>query len=392
VGEAAPRCQAIFARFPLPYLPQLGGGDSNWWLRMSARDPRRMARDLLAWYDRHRRSLPWRAKAGATADPYHVWLSEIMLQQTTVPAVKSYYEAFLQRWPTVRDLAEADIHDVMAAWAGLGYYARARNLHKCAQIVTERHGGRFPATEDALRELPGIGRYTAAAIAAIAFDRKATILDGNVERVVSRIHRLKTPLPKAKAELWVLAGQLTPDERAGDYAQAIMDLGATICTPQKPACSLCPWRSDCAAFAAGDQESYPRKAPKAERPQRYGVAFWIMNERGEVALRRRPPSGLLGGMLEPPGIEWGDTAPSQVAALRKAPLQAEWRWSKGVVRHVFTHFALELRVAIATVKGQPLKDALWIPIDQLGTAALPSLMRKVAKLALSSAVQKRAAQ
>jgi A/G-specific adenine glycosylase len=351
-----------------------------------------MARALLAWYDRHRRSLPWRAKRGQAADPYHVWLSEIMLQQTTVPAVKPYYEVFLKRWPTVADLAHADIHDVMAAWAGLGYYARARNLHKCAGIVTERHGGHFPADEDALRELPGIGRYTAGAIAAIAFDKQATIVDGNVERVVSRLYRVATPLPKAKEELWALAEELTPDERPGDYAQAIMDLGATICTPQKPACSLCPWRADCAAFAAGDQETYPRKAPKAERPQRYGVAFWIVNERGEVALCRRPPSGLLGGMLEPPGTDWGSKPVTKAAALRKAPLPAEWRWSEGVVRHVFTHFTLELQVASAVVKGRPLKDAEWVPIDRLGAVALPSLMRKVAKLALAGALQKRAAQ
>ncbi|HET6158663.1 MAG TPA: A/G-specific adenine glycosylase [Dongiaceae bacterium] len=349
----------------------------------STLDPQ-MARDLLAWYDRHRRSLPWRAKAGVTADPYHVWLSEIMLQQTTVPAVKPYYETFLKRWPTVRELAEADIHDVMAAWAGLGYYARARNLHKCAAIVTERHGGRFPDTEEALRELPGIGRYTAGAIAAIAFGRKATIVDGNVERVVSRLYRVQTPLPKAKPELWTLAEALTPMERPGDYAQAIMDLGATICTPQKPACSLCPWQAACAAFKEGDQEAYPRKAPKAERPQRYGVAFWIMNEKGEVALQRRRPSGLLGGMLEPPGTEWGDKPLGKAAALRKAPLSAGWRWSDGVVRHVFTHFALELQVACAVVRGRPVKDAQWIPIDQLGAVALPSLMRKVAKLALAA--------
>jgi A/G-specific adenine glycosylase len=351
-----------------------------------------MAETLLAWYDRHRRSLPWRAKPGEAADPYHVWLSEIMLQQTTVPAVKPYYEAFLSRWPTVRDLAEADIHDVMAAWAGLGYYARARNLHKCAGIVAERHGGRFPATEEALRELPGIGRYTAGAIAAIAFDKQATIVDGNVERVVSRLYRVQAPLPKAKPELWALAERLTPAQRPGDYAQAIMDLGATICTPQKPACSLCPWQGGCAAFAAGDQESYPRKAPKAERPQRFGVAFWMVNERGEVALRRRPPSGLLGGMLEVPGTDWGDKPPAKTAALRKAPMAAEWRWSEGVVRHVFTHFALELRVATARVRGRPLQDAEWVPVDRLGTVALPSLMRKVAKLALAGRSEKRAAQ
>ena len=359
---------------------------------MTPNQAKRMSRALLAWYDRHRRMLPWRARPGVTADPYHVWLSEIMLQQTTVPAVKPYYETFLRRWPTVEDLARAPLNDILAAWAGLGYYARARNLHKCAAIVTERHGGRFPDSEDALRELPGIGRYTAAAIAAIAYDRQATILDGNVERVMSRLHRLQTALPKAKAELWVLAEQVTPAERAGDYAQAIMDLGATICTPQKPACSLCPWQSDCAAFAAGDQETYPRKAPKAERPQRYGAAFWIVNEKGEVALRRRPPRGLLGGMLEPPGTDWGGAPVSRPAALRKAPLSAEWRWCDGTVRHVFTHFALELQVACTLVRGRPLKDAEWVPIDQLGTVALPSLMRKVAKLALASAVQQRAAQ
>jgi len=354
--------------------------------------PRDMSRVLLAWYDRHRRSLPWRAKAGMTADPYHVWLSEIMLQQTTVPAVKPYYETFLRRWPTVADLASAPLNDVLAAWAGLGYYARARNLHKCAAIVTERHGGRFPAEVEALRELPGIGRYTAAAIAAIAFDRPATIVDGNVERVISRLHRIDTPLPKAKEEIWALAETLTPGERPGDYAQAIMDLGATICTPQKPACSLCPWQGGCQAFRAGDQESYPRKAPKAERPQRYGAAFWIMNETGEVALRRRPPSGLLGGMLEVPGTDWGEKAVSAAAALRKAPVAAEWRWCDGMVRHVFTHFALELRVACTLVKGRPLKDAEWVPVTGLGDVALPSVMQKVAKLALASAVQKRAAQ
>ncbi len=351
---------------------------------MTPRDGKRMARELLAWYDRHRRNLPWRSRPGAAADPYHVWLSEIMLQQTTVPAVKPYYEAFLQRWPTVADLAAADPHDVMAAWAGLGYYARARNLHKCARLVAERHGGRFPDTEAALRELPGIGRYTAAAIAAIAFGRRATILDGNVERVVSRLNRVQTPLPKAKAELWALAERLTPKARPGDYAQAIMDLGATLCTPQKPACPLCPWRGDCDAFAHQDQESYPRKAPKAERPRRFGVAFWIVNEKGEVALGRRAPKGLLGGMLEPPGTEWGDKPVGKAAALRKAPLSADWRWSEGTVRHVFTHFALELRVAVATVKGRPLEHAIWVPIDQLGMVALPSLMRKVAKLGLAT--------
>lgn len=338
---------------------------------------------LLAWYDRHGRTLPWRKRRPQVADPYHVWLSEIMLQQTTVPAVKPYFERFLARWPTVEDLAAAPLDDILAAWAGLGYYARARNLHRCAQTVTQSHAGRFPDTPDALRELPGIGPYTAAAIAAIAFDRRATILDGNVERVVSRLHRVATPLPKAKEELRALADALTPEERPGDYAQAIMDLGATICTPTRPACSLCPWQTDCSAFAHGDQETYPRKAPKAERPQRYGAAFWLVNEQGEVALRRRPPRGLLGGMLEPPGTDWTDVPLKQNVALRHAPVAAEWRWADGIVRHVFTHFALELRVAVATTRGRPI-EALWIPIDRLGEVALPSLMRKVAKLGIAA--------
>ncbi len=343
-----------------------------------------MAAELLAWYDRHGRTLPWRKRWPHIAEPYHVWLSEIMLQQTTVPAVKPYFEGFLRRWPTVDDLAQAPLDDILAAWAGLGYYARARNLHRCAGIVAERHGGRFPDTPDALRELPGIGPYTASAIAAIAFDRRATILDGNVERVVSRLNRVETPLPKAKAELWALADQLTPEERPGDYAQAIMDLGATICTPTKPACSLCPWRAECQAFKAGDQESYPRKTPKAERPQRFGAAFWIVNDRGEVALQRRAPNGLLGGMLEPPGTDWTGTALAPAVALRHAPMKAAWRWSDGQVRHVFTHFALDLQVAVASVKGRPLKDALWTPIERLGEVALPSLMVKVAKLGMAT--------
>ena len=359
--------------------------------KLKAKDAKRsprMAAELLAWYDRHGRELPWRRKGNAAADPYHVWLSEIMLQQTTVPTVKPYFEGFLKRWPRVADLASAHVDEVMAAWAGLGYYARARNLHKCAGIVTARHGGSFPDTESALRELPGIGAYTAAAIAAIAFRRRATILDGNVERVVSRLFRVATPLPKAKEELRALADQLTPDQRPGDYAQAIMDLGATLCTPTKPACSLCPWQGECAAFKEGDQERYPRKAPKAERPRRFGIAYWLVNERGEVALRRRPPSGLLGGMLEVPGTEWTASAADRAEALRNPPVKAPWRWSDGVVRHVFTHFALELQVAVASVKGRPLRDALWIPIDELGAAALPSVMRKVAKLGMATLAAK----
>ncbi|MFL5235780.1 MAG: A/G-specific adenine glycosylase, partial [Microvirga sp.] len=262
------------------------------------------AGELLAWYDRHRRDLPWRAKAGVPPDPYRVWLSEIMLQQTTVAAVKPFYERFLQRFPTVARLAEAPVEEVMQAWAGLGYYSRARNLHACAKAVAEGHGGRFPDTEAGLRRLPGIGAYTAAAIAAIAFDRPAAAVDGNVERVVSRLFLVETPLPKAKPAIRDLAEALVPAGRPGDFAQALMDLGATICTPKRPACALCPWMRPCRARAEGLQEAFPRKTPKAEGAVRRGAVFVALRADGAVLLRTRPPEGLLGGMAEPPTSAW----------------------------------------------------------------------------------------
>jgi A/G-specific adenine glycosylase len=340
---------------------------------------------LLAWYDRHRRVLPWRSPPGERPDPYHVWLSEIMLQQTTVATVKSYFEAFLARWPRIQDLAAAELDQVLTAWAGLGYYARARNLHRCAQAVAAL--GRFPESEAELLALPGIGPYTAAAIAAIAFDRQATILDGNVERVISRLHRVVTPLPKAKEELRALAAALTPAKRPGDYAQAIMDLGATICTPTRPKCALCPWRPACAAFAAGDAETYPRKAPKAVRPVRYGVAFWMVNERGEVALRRRPEKGLLGGMMEIPSTDWRSAAWSAEEAMAQVPIAAEWQLLDGQVRHIFTHFELRLSVQRAQIRTTPAADLaradlIWVAPDRLSDYALPTVMRKVVDLAM----------
>ena len=343
-----------------------------------------MAEHLLAWYDRHRRRLPWRALPGKRANPYHVWLSEIMLQQTTVPTVGPYFEKFLMLWPRVQDLAAAPLDDVLTAWAGLGYYARARNLHKCAKAVAETLAGRFPETEAALLDLPGIGPYTAAAIAAIAFDRRATILDGNVERVIARIFRVETPLPKAKPELRALADRLTPNERPGDYAQAIMDLGATICTPRKPKCSLCPWRPDCAAFKAGDAEDYPRRTAKAERPTRYGVAFWISDGNGSVALRRREEKGLLGGMMEIPSTDWRGSVWTAAEAKQQAPIEAKWREHPAKVRHVFTHFALELDLLVAQSPTRA-KDFIWAPLDRLDEFALPSVMRKVVNAALSAA-------
>jgi A/G-specific adenine glycosylase len=335
---------------------------------------------LLAWYDRHRRVLPWRSLPGAHPDPYHVWLSEIMLQQTTVATVKGYFDAFLARWPRIEDLAAADLDQVLTAWAGLGYYARARNLHRCAQAVAAL--GRFPETEAELLELPGIGPYTAAAIAAIAFDRPATILDGNVERVISRLHRVATPLPKAKEELRALAAELTPQHRPGDYAQAVMDLGATICTPTRPKCVLCPWRPACAAFAAGDAETYPRKAPKAVRPVRHGVAFWMVNEKGEVALRRRAEKGLLGGMMEIPSTAWRSETWSAEEVLAQLPAAGKWQRLDGQVRHVFTHFELRLGVQRALIRKSPATDLIWVAPDRLSDHALPTVMRKVVDLAM----------
>ncbi|MBV9066399.1 MAG: A/G-specific adenine glycosylase, partial [Methylobacteriaceae bacterium] len=263
---------------------------------MAPADP---ASELLAWYDRHRRRLPWRAEPGAPADPYAVWLSEIMLQQTTVAAVQKYFRVFMSRWPTLTNLAEAPVEEVMKEWAGLGYYARARNLHACAKAVARDHGGRLPDTESALLALPGIGPYTAAAIAAIAFDRRAVVIDGNVERVVARLAAIETPLPQGKGAIRAAADQITPAVRPGDFAQAVMDLGATICTPQRPACALCPLRGHCRAFARGEQDRLPVKASKAERPLRAGDVF-VLRARDQVLVQTRAPRGLLGGMTQFP--------------------------------------------------------------------------------------------
>ncbi len=274
---------------------------------------------LLAWYDRHRRRLPWRALPGQHADPYRVWLSEIMLQQTTVKAVAPYYIRFLERWSDVGALAAAPLDDVLKAWAGLGYYARARNLHACARAVVEQHGGKFPASEEALRALPGIGAYTAAAIAAIAFDQQATPVDGNIERVIARLYAIETPLPAAKPEIHERAVALTPPRRAGDFAQAMMDLGATICSPKNPACALCPWNDVCVARARGDAETFPRRTPKREGALRRGAAFVVRRADGKVLVRTRPAKGLLGGMTEVPTTEWSkDFARSRSARGRAA--------------------------------------------------------------------------
>ena len=350
-----------------------------------------LSRSLLDWYDRHARALPWRAPPGERSDPYRVWLSEIMLQQTTVAAVKPYFEDFCRRWPSVGDLARAPLDDVLSAWAGLGYYARARNMHKCAQQVEEEFGGVFPDTEDALRALPGIGPYTAAAIAAIAFGRRATVVDGNVERVITRLFALETPLPDVKPDIRLLAERLTPQGRPGDYAQAVMDLGATICAPRKAACTICPWMENCRGRRLGIAETLPRKRPRAVRPTRYGTAFAVIREDGCVLLRSRPAKGLLGGMSEVPSTPWTEEAPSDVALNDHQPVAASWREVPAPVRHTFTHFHLELNVRVARVPADaPLLDAAdpdrcrWVPRSDLDGSALPSVMRKVLTAALES--------
>ncbi|MGV1013628.1 MAG: A/G-specific adenine glycosylase [Methyloceanibacter sp.] len=348
-----------------------------------------VAEALLAWYDRERRHLPWRAAPGERQNPYQVWLSEIMLQQTTVKAVLPRYAQFLRRWPDVRALARAELGEVLAAWAGLGYYARARNLHACARVVVAQYGGDFPATETELRQLPGIGDYTAAAIAAIAFGERATPVDGNIERVVARLFAVTTPLPEAKSEITVLAESLTPTMRSGDFAQAMMDLGATICTPRRPACGLCPVRPDCRAYAQGLAEVLPYREEKAERPVRRGTAFVALRSDGAVLLRERPLKGLLGGMLEVPSSPWTEAAPTAKTMRNHAPLDAAWRKLPGLVEHTFTHFHLELAVYHAEIglDAVPERDAepercRWLKLTELTDAALPSVMRKVISHAL----------
>lgn len=339
---------------------------------------------LLEWYDAERRRLPWRYGKRRKADPYKVWLSEIMLQQTTVKAVIPYFEKFVARWPAVADLAAAELDDVLQMWAGLGYYSRARNLKKCADAVVRDHAGAFPANEVGLRELPGIGPYTAAAIAAIAFNEKATPVDGNIERVVSRLFAVRQPLPRSKGEIKRLAATLTPARRPGDFAQAMMDLGALVCTPKRPSCLMCPLQQDCAAHAQGLEEVLPYKASRAVRPVRHGLAFLVLREDGSVLLRRRPDAGLLGGMLEVPSTPWADELPATKDALRTAPVRADWWPMPGSVVHVFTHFRLEITVVRAIVPEDAALNfwseperCRWVKRRDLHAQALPSVMKKI---------------
>jgi A/G-specific adenine glycosylase len=329
--------------------------------------------DLLAWYDENARGLPWRASRGEAADAYRVWLSEIMLQQTTVAHARPYFLTFTRRWPSVADLAAAPDAEVMAAWAGLGYYARARNLLACARVVAVEHRGQFPDEEAALRRLPGIGRYTAAAIAAIAFGRPAVVVDGNVERVIARLHAVETPMPAAKGELTGLAETLGSAERPGDWAQAMMDLGAMVCRPREPLCQRCPVSRFCRGRMSGAPAGYPRRAEAGVRPHRHGVAFRLVCN-DTVGLVRRPPRGLLGGMLGLPTTAWRSEPWSPAEALAEAPAPADWR-PAGAVEHVFTHFSLTLAIyqARTSATDAPL---VWTPFAE-AVASTPSVFSKV---------------
>lgn len=342
--------------------------------RSPSQNPASVPDLLLRWYDANRRSLPWRRD---NPDAYSVWLSEIMLQQTTVKAVIPYFMKFLSLWPDVKALAAAPTAEVMSAWAGLGYYSRARNLHACAKLVAETYQGHFPAAEADLRKLPGVGPYTAAAVSAIAFNRRAVVVDGNVERVVSRLFAVETALPAAKPEIYGLTESITPHSRCGDFAQSMMDLGASLCAPRNPQCLLCPLSKVCQANLFGDPQSFPRKAPKTMRPLRRGAVFYIARADGAILARTRPDKGLLGGMTELPGSAWSTTFAADTA-LETAPLNLSFL-EAGSVSHVFTHFALELIVFVghASADTPAPPSYRWVVPTQFETEAWPSIMRKV---------------
>jgi A/G-specific adenine glycosylase len=341
-----------------------------------------LADAILDWYDYNARTLPWRISpeariGGISPNPYHVWLSEIMLQQTTIAAVIPYFEKFITLWPTVDKLAAAELDDILTAWAGLGYYARARNLYKCAQIVAVELNSVFPDSHDELLKLPGIGSYTAAAISSIVHDLPETVIDGNVERVISRLFNITTPLPQSKPNIKEFAQNLTPKHRPGDYAQAIMDLGATVCTPRNLKCDQCPWREDCIAYAQGHADELPKRVSKKTKPTRRGYAYWAENN-GMVWLRRRPEKGLLGGMMEVPSDEWAlsnswDNLPSP-----QVPIISNWQLLPGMVSHSFTHFHLELKIIrLDLVEMINLQEGEWCPIEDIDQYALPTVMKKI---------------
>lgn len=351
----------------------------------------KLAEKLLKWYDAEQRELPWRAKPGTIPNPYHVWLSEIMLQQTVVKTVIPYFNKFLSLWPELNDLANAEDEDIRRAWAGLGYYTRAANLHKCAKIIRDEYEGELPIFAEELETLPGIGPYTAAAIAAIAFDETATPVDGNIERVVARQFAEVAPLPGVKSKLKILATSLTPPRRAGDFAQAQMDLGARICTPKNPSCLLCPISSSCEGYNQGIANDLPNRAKKKPKPTRYGSAFFALREDGAVLLHQRLPGGLLGNMQEIPTSEWTENQEQSDNMLKSPPLKGEWWPVPGCVKHTFTHFHLELKI-FRILPGKDAEFTLfadaerckWVHRDNLADEALPSVMRKIIQHALKS--------
>ena len=336
---------------------------------------------LLTWYDVNRRDLPWRAKPGEAADPYRVWLSEIMLQQTTVTAVAPYYRAFLKRWPEIRRLAAAELDDVCGMWAGLGYYSRARNLHRAAQAIVRDHAAQFPRTSDALRALPGIGAYTAAAVAAIAFGEPVAAMDGNAERVVARLHAVEEEVPKARGKLAELGQALVPAARPGDFAQALMDLGSTVCLPKRPRCDACPLTRVCEGRRLGVAATLPRKAAKKARPLKRGAAFVALDRAGAIYLVRRPEKGLLAGMLQPPLTEFGSAFPN---ALPEAPFVGRWEKKPGIVRHGFTHFELELEIYVCRFRSRPNGEGFWLTPPEFARAPVPTVMRKAIGHAVDS--------
>ncbi len=344
----------------------------------------RLSQRVLQWWDTHRRTLPWRAAGGKACDPYAVWLSEILLQQTTVQAATPYFERFIRTWPRVEDLAAASLEDVMRAFSGLGYYSRARNLHACAREIARR-GGRFPRTEAELRALPGIGSYTAAAIAAIAFGEPATPVDGNISRIVARLFAIEEPLPAARSKIYKAAAALTPADRPGDYAQALMDIGSMICTPRKPACPMCPLRIDCLAAKSQDPAAYPRKALRKTRPVRHGAVFFLQRSDGAILVRTRPPRGLLGSTIELPGTDW--SVDFDIAEAKKsAPTHAIWRLLPGSVDQAFTHFQLRINVFSAPIIGaiQIDRECFWLGPDDVAGAGFSSIMRKAVAHAMGS--------
>jgi A/G-specific adenine glycosylase len=335
----------------------------------------------LAWWDRNRRALAWRAEPGETPDPYRVWLSEVLLQQTTAQAATPYYQAFVAKWPRVEDLAMAPVEAVMSAFAGLGYYSRARNLHACAKEIARR-GGTFPSEEADLRALPGVGAYTAAAVAAIAFGRQTAPVDGNIARILARLFAVEKPIARVRGELAAAAHTLAPSRRAGDFAQALMDIGATICRPRNPDCGLCPLARDCAAFRAGAPEAYPRRDGAKVRPRRQGAVFFARRSDGAFLARRRPAHGLLASTIELPGTPWTNKGPNGELA-NAAPVAARWRRLPGEVEQIFTHFALSLTVYAADFEGGAPGGCFWVAPNAVASAGFSSMMRKAVEHALT---------